>query len=83
MSYPCPCCHYLTLAEEPLGTYEVCPVCCWEDDPVQSNDPSFEGGANNVSLVEARTNFWSFGASSVSMRSHARRPLSDEIPNHE
>lgn len=26
----CPCCGFLTLDER--GTFEICPVCFWEDD---------------------------------------------------
>ena len=47
----CPCCGYPTLSEEPPGTYEICPVCFWEDDPVQFNDPSFAGGAGSAHLL--------------------------------
>ena len=25
--YACPCCGYLTLPEEPPGTFDICPVC--------------------------------------------------------
>ncbi len=25
--FPCPCCGFLTLPEEPPGTYDICPVC--------------------------------------------------------
>lgn len=49
---PCPCCGSLELTE--AGAYEICRVCGWEDDPVQSSDPDFAGGANNDSLNE----FW-------------------------
>ncbi|MBQ6093927.1 MAG: hypothetical protein IJL09_00855, partial [Lachnospiraceae bacterium] len=28
--FRCPCCGFYTLEE--VGTYEVCPVCYWEDD---------------------------------------------------
>ncbi|MBO9829905.1 hypothetical protein J7373_16760 [Xanthomonas sp. A2111] len=49
---PCPCCGNLTI-EEP-GQYEICPVCQWEDDPVQSGDPGYSGGANELSLNQAR-----------------------------
>ena len=49
---PCPCCGQSTLSEE--GTYEICPACFWEDDPVQSNDPTYLGGANHISLLQAR-----------------------------
>ncbi|USS52774.1 CPCC family cysteine-rich protein (plasmid) [Ralstonia pseudosolanacearum] len=32
----------------------MCPICLWEDDPTQSVDPEYEGGANGRSLIEAR-----------------------------
>ena len=35
------------------GSYEICPVCGWEDDRVQREDPDFAGGANTMSLNEA------------------------------
>ena len=41
--YHCPCCGYRTLSEQPPGTFEICPVCYWEDDNVQFNDPTFRG----------------------------------------
>jgi hypothetical protein len=37
-----------------LGCYEICEVCEWEDDPVQSTDPGYTGGANMLSLNKAR-----------------------------
>ncbi|MBH9663718.1 hypothetical protein L0Z19_27105 [Burkholderia multivorans] len=49
---PCPCCESPTIGVR--GDYEICPVCGWEDDPVQSDDPTFAGGANQSSLNEAR-----------------------------
>ena len=39
------------------GKYDICPVCGWENDPVQYQDPDFEGGANKLSLNEARKRF--------------------------
>lgn len=78
--FPCPCCGYLTRSEELPGTYEICPVCNWEDDDVQFHDPEFQGGANSVSLVEAQQNFMMFGAKSVDSKSKVRPPFPDEIP---
>lgn len=52
--HPCPCCGNLTLEEQPPGTYEICEICRWEDDPVQFDDPGYAGGANRISLNEAR-----------------------------
>jgi hypothetical protein len=54
--YPCPCCDFLTLDDPPTGTFQLCPICRWEDDNVQYKDPDYEGGANGVSLLEAREN---------------------------
>jgi hypothetical protein len=54
-SYLCPCCGNKTI-DEP-GCYEICPVCGLEDDPVQSADPDFSGGANSPSLNEAKRAF--------------------------
>ena len=57
--YKCPCCENLTLSEEPPGTFEICSLCGWEDDAVQFIDPDYEGGANTLSLNQARKLFWS------------------------
>lgn len=53
--FPCPCCGYLTL-DEP-GAYRVCPICFWEDDPIQLVHPFDGGGCNGESLLEAQRNF--------------------------
>ena len=50
--FACPACG--AQVEGEAGDYEICPMCNWEDDPVQRNDPSFAGGANALSLDEAR-----------------------------
>ena len=39
---------------EYLDFYEVCPVCGWEDDGLQRDEPDYEGGANRMSLNQAR-----------------------------
>ena len=51
----CPCCGQHYFREK--GAYEICPVCGWEDDPLQRKDPDFAGGANTVSLNEARKKY--------------------------
>ncbi|MCF2538686.1 hypothetical protein K6168_23930 [Streptomyces sp. FB2] len=58
-SYPCPCCGHRVLDAMP-GSYEICPVCFWEDDGVQSRWPTMAGGANQVSLIDAQRN-WRVG----------------------
>ena len=35
---------------EPPGSYGICSICRWEDDPVQLSRPGFAGGANKDSL---------------------------------
>ncbi len=72
--YPCPCCGYKTLYKVPPRCYAICPVCYWEDDPVQFNDPDYVGGANKVSLNQARKNFLEFGASELEWKKYVRAP---------
>jgi hypothetical protein len=78
--YPCKCCGFLSLTDPANGSYEICPVCFWEDDPVQNDDPSFAGGANDVSLAHARENYVRFGACEPSLGDRVRSPNIDEIP---
>ena len=52
--FACVCCGELTMDEQPPGTYQVCPVCGWEDDKVQFKNPDLAGGANELSLHQAR-----------------------------
>ena len=57
--YACPCCGYKTLPQEPPGTYALCPICNWEDDGAQFEDPDYEGGANFYSLRHEQNRFMS------------------------
>ena len=54
--YLCPCCKKYVFAEGP-GSYEICPVCSWEDDKVQAENPDYKGGANKMSLNECIKKF--------------------------
>jgi hypothetical protein len=56
-------------------------VCYWEDDPVQFEDKSYEGGANKVSLQVARENYRNIQACSEDVRSEVREPTADEVPH--
>lgn len=47
---------------EAPGSFNICHVCFWEDDPVQLLDPWFVGGANRPNLVEAQASYASCGA---------------------
>jgi hypothetical protein len=77
---PCPCCGFYTLSQEPPCSYEICPVCFWEGDGVQFDDPDYAGGANRVSLNEARRRFRATGMSEPGFASHVRSPRPDEYP---
>lgn len=77
--FPCPCCGYPTLAEKPPGTFAICPVCHWEDDDAQFRDPLYAGGANRISLTEARRNFLAYGASAEDLRDQVRAPTDEEV----
>ncbi len=79
--FPCPCCGYLTMADPRRGSFELCPICYWEDDEVQYRDPEYEGGANSVSLRRARENFGAFGASEERFVGEVRAPFPYEMPS--
>ena len=49
----CPVCKHFV---EKLP-YEICSVCWWEADEIQEQYPDYSGGANKVSLNEARAGF--------------------------
>jgi hypothetical protein len=76
--FSCPCCGYLTLEEG--HRFEICPVCFWEDDPIQSEDRRYKGGANEMSLEEARKNFQLYGAVDKEFLKNVRKPKTEEIP---
>lgn len=76
--YKCPCCGFCTLEEEPPGTFDICPVCFWEDDNIQFENPNRSGGANAMSLNEARRNYLEYGAKSLDKVKFVRPPLEEE-----
>lgn len=45
----CPCCGKTYIEE-----YEICDVCDWQNDPLQLLNPDYAGGANIMSLNEAK-----------------------------
>jgi Cysteine-rich CPCC len=74
--YPCPCCGYLVLDEEP-GSYEICPICFWEDDLSQLRWPDSAGCANRPSLIEAQAAFAEIGAIEPRLVPYVRKPRDD------
>lgn len=78
MKYPCPCCGYQIFSKAP-GSYDICPICFWEDDISQLRFPTMAGGANKFSLRDAQRNFESYGASDHDSLLHIRKPEQDEV----
>jgi nitrogen fixation-related uncharacterized protein len=70
----------LTLTEAPAGTFAICPVCWWEDDSTQFDDPDYRGGADGPSLRQARETYRHIGVVKKRLLEHARAPLPEEQP---
>ncbi|MBR5447806.1 MAG: hydrolase, partial [Clostridia bacterium] len=52
MKHRCVCCGNITINDpEPL-MHEICPVCFWENDPIQNENPDYKGCSNRISLNE-------------------------------
>lgn len=49
--YECPCCGELTLEESGANTFEICPLCGWENESIL---PDRVGGANGLTLQMAK-----------------------------
>lgn len=56
LTFKCPVCGKYTFQSGP-GSYEICPVCGWEDDKAQYKDPNLKGGANRLSLKEYKEQY--------------------------
>lgn len=52
----CPVCgeHHFEFPDD----YDICPICGWENDGVQRDDKDYWGGANSLSVNEAKTVFF-------------------------
>lgn len=72
MKYVCKCCGCAALDSD--DEYDICPVCFWEKDRMQESDPEYKGGANAVSLNEARKNYAEFGVGDKRFTEMVRRP---------
>jgi len=72
----CPCCGCLTLPSH--GTFDICPVCFWEDD--FTVDPDDDLNPNNMTLREARANLAVWGAVEPRLVHWTRPPQPGEAP---
>lgn len=79
MPVRCPCCGCRTLLRR--ASFEICPVCYWEDDGQDDADAEIvRGGPNgNLSLSAARENFRRIGASDPRFLGRARAAKPEEI----
>ncbi|MBP2478604.1 hypothetical protein JOF53_007476 [Crossiella equi] len=68
--YPCPCCGHL-VHEAPPGSFQICPVCGWEDDLVQLRWPGVSG-ANRYSLIKAQQAYQESGVVDPEFTPNAR-----------
>lgn len=75
----CPCCGYYTIEE----IFDICDVCDWQYDEVAHDKPDeYVGGANKMSLTEARTNYQKFGAKDIKFINNVRNPKKKEFPEN-
>lgn len=79
VKFLCPCCGNLTLDDRP-GTFEICPVCYWEDDIIQKNNPEYENGSNEISLIKAQENYKKYGAILPEYVDLVRKAFDNEKP---
>lgn len=78
--YRCHCCGYYTLIED---SDDICPVCWWQDDIVQREDPDYGGGPNHgISLNRAKENFKMFSVFNIEYKKEVRQPLPEELPEN-
>ncbi|MEM1109746.1 MAG: DUF6714 family protein [Planctomycetota bacterium] len=76
--HPCECCGHRTLDDPPGGTYQICPVCFWEDAPF-AEDPSCQISSNGVTLREAQRNYSKFAAAAEDFKNNVRPPHDYEL----
>lgn len=77
-AYTCPCCGYKVFDEAP-GSYDICPICGWEDDLVQLKAPKYAGGANKLSLIKYQEKFGQPRQNVPFSKDENWRPINPEI----
>jgi hypothetical protein len=74
--YTCPCCGFKVFDDVP-GSFEICPICYWEDEAKQLRYP-LETGANTFSLVQSQINFEKHNVSNPELKLLVRPVSSDD-----
>lgn len=59
--------------------HDICTVCFWENDPIQNDNEKYVGGANDISLSEAKANYQKFGAVKQEYIKFVRSPYLGEM----
>jgi hypothetical protein len=72
--FQCPCCLHFTLHER--SSYEICPVCFWEDDGWLDEDE--ESGPNHITMGEGRESYKAIGSCDPLMLKHCRAAFPEE-----
>ena len=52
----CKCCGKYTIDKDSI--YDICSNCGWESDPIQEDNPNYEGGANELSLNQYKREYF-------------------------
>ena len=50
--HKCPVCGLYEFEQD--SSYDICPYCEWEDDGVQGDNHNYRGGANRMSVNDAK-----------------------------
>ena len=86
MKIACLCCGYFTYegdTEESI-LYDICEVCFWGYELGAITDLDMKGGANDVSLNEARVNYKKYKVCKPRLigKNVVREPLPEELPEN-
>jgi len=73
--FTCPCCGHQTL--ESFHDWDICPVCCWEDD-ILGNEDIRSPVNRDMLLSQGQANYMIYGACSIPRRQFARAANDDE-----
>lgn len=76
----CLVCGYMTISKR--GSFEICPICFWEDEGEvpDSAKPTY-GPNGSLSLEKARQNYKKFGAVDKKLKDKVRLPTMDDMKN--
>lgn len=74
IEFPCPVCGHDSFGEPP-GSFGICSVCGWEDDPSQIRHPRMRGGANTGSIHDYQQESNTWRITETDARDPAWRPL--------